>query len=96
MEERNLLFTFALGQDTEGNQPRSQSISVRATTDLGAFPESSPRDRIAGKLLDVSKEQLLKISCGNDTRVMINEGDAGYRFIKLGDDGSFELIRMKR
>lgn len=92
--ERTLLFTFGLETDAQGNRLRSPAIAVKATTDLGSFPESAPRQIIRGQLRGVSQEQLVELSCGCDTQVIFEEGDAAYRFVKLSEEGSFELIRM--
>lgn len=48
-----------------------------------------------GKLLGISKEQIDRFRQGDDVRVGINEGNATYKFGKLEDDGSYELVRLK-
>jgi hypothetical protein len=93
--ERKLLFTFGLGKDCKGNQLRSASITVRATTNLGSFPESSSHEVVTGKLLDITKQELLHFSSGNDTWITLAEGDAAYRVVRLREDGAFELSRIE-
>jgi hypothetical protein len=60
-------------------------------TGLGPSPQPQTPETIAGKLVNLGLESLLKIRFGKDVSVSF-EG-VSYRFARLEKDGSFELQR---
>src|SRR2546426_196066 len=85
--EQQLIITTAVGKDRHGHQLRSSTINVLAETTVSSdddFPES-----FTGKLLKVGSIQLNRIRFGPD--VEVNFLGKRYKFIRLEQDGNFEL-----
>ena len=86
--------TTCEGKDPQGHQLRSPITAFLAETDLGPSPQLDIPLTITGKLVHVTPvgltpEQLFQFQFKQDVEVGF-EG-RGYRFSKLGQDGTFEL-----
>src|ERR1017187_2607406 len=92
--QHRFTITTCEGKDPPGHYLRSPITAFLAETDLGPSPQLALPLTITGKLVPfppggLPPEQLFQFQFKQDVEVGF-EG-RGYRFSKLGQDGTFEL-----
>ena len=87
--EHPLSITSVIGTDDQGHQLRSRVNIVTAETNLGPSPQLGFPESFYGQLVGIATESLEALKFGKGVEVAF-EGKV-YRFVRLEDDGTFEL-----